>query len=70
MAEWDVQDTDASFYNLIDVYFTNDETAGTVILPGESSGETPTGTPTYNPGKTYPDPGTEVIYEGKIYKNK
>ncbi|MDE5030029.1 chitin-binding protein, partial [Francisella tularensis subsp. holarctica] len=37
MAEWDVDDTRMSFYNLLDLDFTNSKPAGTVILPDCSS---------------------------------
>lgn len=70
MAEWDVYDTAASFYNLIDLDFTNDKPAGTVILPGGGSEDGESGIQQYDPNKTYSDQGTEVIYNGKIYKNK
>ncbi|MED7818597.1 MULTISPECIES: lytic polysaccharide monooxygenase [unclassified Francisella] len=69
MAEWDVADTEASFYNLIDVYFTNEHAAGTIILP-EGDIEASTGIPTYDPNKEYPNKGTEVVYEGKVYKSQ
>ena len=71
MAEWNVGDTTNSFYNLVDVYFTNDETAGTVILPSESGGDVPSqGVPNYDPARVYNEAGTEVVHDGKVYKNK
>ncbi|WP_224732631.1 lytic polysaccharide monooxygenase [Francisella sp. SYW-9] len=36
-AEWDVGDTSMSFFNVIDVDFTNDYPVGTVIQPGDDS---------------------------------
>ncbi|QWU98682.1 lytic polysaccharide monooxygenase [Francisella salimarina] len=75
MAEWDVDDTRMSFYNLLDLDFTNDKPAGSVILPNgdttnpdDNSGES--SIPIYDPAKSYPTPGTEVIFENKIYQNK
>lgn len=72
MAEWDVYDTGASFYNLIDLDFTNSKPAGTVILADGSSGggESDSGIQTYDPNKEYPEKGTEVVYEGKVYRSK
>lgn len=72
MAVWDVDDTAASFYNLIDLDFTNDVPAGTIIKPDESSsGGTGDGsTPAYNSSKTYTDAGTRVVHEGMIYESK
>jgi chitin-binding protein len=71
MAEWDVGDTTNSFYNLLDVYFTNDEDAGTIILPGEASEDDPSqGVPNYDPARVYTGSSTEVVYDGKVYKNK
>lgn len=74
MAEWDVDDTRMSFYNLLDLDFTTSKPAGTVILPdGPSSnnnGSQPSATSTYDPSKSYPTPGTEVVFDGKVYQNK
>ena len=46
----------------------------TIILPDGSSsnnnGSQPSGTPTYDPTKSYPTPETEIIFEGKVYQNK
>ena len=71
MAEWNVGDTTNSFYNLVDVYFTNNETAGTVILPSESGGDVPSqGVPNYDPARVYNEVGTEVMHDGKVYNNK
>ncbi|APC94608.1 lytic polysaccharide monooxygenase [Francisella tularensis] len=74
MAEWDVDDTRMSFYNLLDLDFTTSKPAGTVILPDGSSsnnnGSQPSTTSTYDPSKSYPTPGTEVVFDGKVYQNK
>ncbi|AXA34138.1 lytic polysaccharide monooxygenase [Francisella adeliensis] len=72
MAVWDVDDTAASFYNLIDLDFTNDVPAGTIIKPdGSSSGDTDSSdTPIYDSSKTYRDSGIRVVYEGSIYESK
>ncbi|API87054.1 lytic polysaccharide monooxygenase [Francisella uliginis] len=68
MAEWDVYDTGASFYNLIDLDFTNEHTAGTLILPEGGTGEA--GISAYDPNKEYPGSGIQVVYDGKIYENQ
>ncbi|MED7820343.1 MULTISPECIES: lytic polysaccharide monooxygenase, partial [unclassified Francisella] len=77
-AEWNVGDTAASFFNVIDVDFTNEHPVGTVILPsgdtdnggGTDNGGSTGGLQEYDPSKSYPDKGTEVIYEGKVYVSK
>ncbi|MBK2094797.1 lytic polysaccharide monooxygenase [Francisella philomiragia] len=75
MAEWDVDDTRMSFYNLLDLDFTNDKPAGTVILPNgditdPNNGSEGSGIPAYDATKSYPTTGTKVVFENKIYQNK
>lgn len=71
MAEWDVEDTRMSFYNLLDLDFRNDQPVGSIIAPdGSSSGGSAEGTQAYDPSKSYSTPGTEVLYNGKIYQNR
>ncbi|BCD92610.1 hypothetical protein fh0823_27490 [Francisella halioticida] len=71
-AEWNVGDTAASFLNVVDVDFTDEYSVGTIVLP---SGDTDNGggiggLQEYNPNMSYPNRGTEVIYEGKVYASK
>ncbi len=75
MAERDVDDTRMSFYNLLDLDFTNDKPAGTVILPNgditdRNNGSEGSGIPAYDATKSYPTTGTKVVFENKIYQNK
>jgi len=74
MAVWDVDDTAASFYNLIDLQFTNESPAGEVINSakngGSSSGNADTTVKAFNASTTYNVANTEVVYDGKVYKNK
>ncbi|AIT08946.1 hypothetical protein LO80_02410 [Candidatus Francisella endociliophora] len=68
MAVWDVADTTNSFYNLIDLEFSNDKTPGSII-DGKSTGSS-SEPKEFNPESTYANSGTLVIYDGKVYKNK
>lgn len=71
MAVWDVDDTAASFYNLIDLQFTSDKPAGEIINSAKNDDSQSDDTlKAFNPSTTYDVPNTEVIYDGKVYKNK
>lgn len=70
-AEWDVGDTGASFFNVIDVDFTTEHPAGTVLAPGGNSEDDggSTGLPEWNSNETYTG-GQQVVYNGKVYEAK
>ena len=74
LSAWDIYDTAATFYNLIDLEFSNDKPVDSVIdADNDDSGsnpEDPTTYEKYDKNKAYSVAGTKVIYDGKIFSNK